>query len=264
MDPSDEEIAYLANSANRVAVLEKLTEAPHSRHVLEETADVSRVTLGRIIDELSSRQWITQQGQVCTITPLGTWVIEEYLDFRSMMDAERRLREVFQWFPETAYGFHIKHLADADITAISRANASAPLSRHVEQFEQGGSFWSFSFAITRLLLESCWKHVRDGNATFDWVFTQEVLDVLRNDSNMARQSREMLESGRVEYRYYDGEIPYIVLGSDEMINLRLADEDGSPTALIESDAEAVRNWAESTFEELWEAATPVHATEFTA
>lgn len=262
MNRSDPDIAFLANSDNRVAILESLRDGPHSRHVLEEQTGVSRVTLGRILDDLEDRRWITQEGQVCDITVLGDWVVEEYLAFSELMDAERRLREVVRWFPEADYGFHIGRLADADITVVSRADASAPLSRHVRLFEDGGRYRSFSFAITRLFLESCHQHVTDGTITFEWVFTPEVLDVLRGDPRLASHSAEMLETGRVEYRRSDEDIPYIVLLSEESVNLRLADDDGSPTALIQSDDEAVRTWAEATFEDYWEDATPVTVDEF--
>ena len=160
MNPSDDDVAFLANSKNRVDVLRCLTDGPHARDGLVTKVGVSRVTLGRIVDELAQRKWITQAGQVCRITPLGEWVLDEYEAFSEMMAAERRLREVFQWFPDEEYGFHISHLADATITKVSPANASAPLSQHVRQFDNGGEFWSFSFAITRLFLESCARRVK--------------------------------------------------------------------------------------------------------
>lgn len=263
MTPSENDIAFLANSDNRVTVLRSLLGGRHSRDGLKTQADVSRVTLGRILDELEERHWIAQEGQVCEITELGAWVIEEYLALSDMMAAERNLREIFPWFPDEAYGFHIRHLADAEITTVSRANASAPLSQHVRQLDGGERFWSFSFAITRLFLDACWRHVMDGEITFEWVFTAQVLDVLRSDAELSRQSREMLDSGRVEYRHYEGDIPYIVLGSADRVNLRLADTDGSPTALIESDADPVRDWAASTFERYWDEAVPVEPEAFT-
>jgi len=257
MNPSNDDITFLANSENRLALLRCLSDGPHARDGLITKVNVSRVTLGRILDELDERNWITQKGQVCTITPLGAWVFEEYQSFSEMMTAERRLREVFQWFPDEEYGFHISELADAEITAVSRANASAPLSQHVRLFEDCDQFWSFSFAITRLFLESCWRHVMNEAITFEWVFTTQVFDVLKNDPELSRHSRKMLDSGRVEYRHYEGTIPYIVLGSEETVNLRLADEEGSPTALIESNADGVREWAESTFDRYWADAIPV-------
>lgn len=262
MHYSNEDIAYLANSANRVFILEHLVDGPHSRHVLAEMADVSRVTLGRILDELESRDWIEQEGQICEITSLGEWVIEEYIAYNEVVNAQQNLQKVIQWFPDEEYGFHLSCLANAEITHVSRADASAPLSQHIKQLEAGGAFWSFSCAITRLFLESCWRHVMDETISFDWVFTPEVLEVLKSDETMSMFSREMLEAGRVEFRLYQGDIPYIVLGSDTEVNLRLADEDGSPTALIESEDDTVREWAESTFEDYWEEATPVNPDTF--
>lgn len=258
-----EEIAFLSNSENRVAVLHSLLDGPHSRHVVAEETDVSRVTLGRILDELEERRWITQHGQVCDITPLGSWVFEEFSAFCDLMEAEQSLRQVVQWFPEQGYGFHVSRLVDADITLVSRADASAPISRLVKQFDVGGLVRAFSFAITSQFLDACWRHVMDGSVRWEWVFTSAVLDVLQNSSEMADKSREMLESGRAEYRSYEGEIPYVVIISEELTNLRLADADGAATALIQSDDDAVRAWADSTFESYWESGTPVEASTFT-
>lgn len=143
-----DDIAFLANSENRVAVLHELADGPHSKHVLMESTEFSRVTLGRILDDLEDRQWITQRGQVCDISALGSWVIEEFAAFQETMEAERNLRNVFQWFPKEGYGFHISCLADSDISSISRADASAPISTLVKQFDLGGRVNCFSFAIT--------------------------------------------------------------------------------------------------------------------
>ena len=263
MNSALDDIAFLANSANRVAILLELADGPHSKHVLMESTDFSRVTLGRILDDLEDRQWITQRGQVCDITPLGAWVIEEFGAFQEMMEAERTLRDVFQWFPADGYGFHISCLADADITSISRADASAPISTLIKQFDLGGRIYCFSFAITSQFLEACWRSVMDGHVTVEWVFTSDVLEVLRSSPAMARQSREMLESDRATYRHYEGDIPYVVIVSEETVNLRLADRDGAATALIQTDNEQVRSWAETQFDEYWAAGAPLDAEAFT-
>lgn len=262
MNSSADDIAFLANSANRVAVLRSLTDGPHSRHVIEEKTNMSRVTLGRILDDLETRQWISQRGQICDITPLGSWVIDEFSALSEMMEAQRNLRDVFQWFPEEGFDFPIRLLAGADITLVSRADASAPISRLVKQFQVGGRVRAFSFAITSQFLDACWRHVMDGSVEWEWVFTSGVLDVLENSPEMASQSREMLETGRAEYRHYDGEIPYVVIVSDELVNLRLADEDGAATALIQSDNGRVREWADSTYDGYWQDGTRVLADAF--
>lgn len=263
MNSALDDIAFLANSMNRVTLLNELTDGPHSKHVLMEATDFSRVTLGRILDDLEDRQWITQEGQVCDITPLGTWVLEEFAAFKDLMESEQNIREIFEWFPTDGYGFDIRCLADADITSISRADASAPISTLIKQFELTGRIYAFSFAITSQFLEACWQAVMDERVTWEWVFTADVLDVMKHSPTMARQSREMLETGRANYRLYEGAIPYVVIVSEDTVNLRLADSDGAATALIQTDHDQVRSWARTQFNEYWENGTALTAETFT-
>lgn len=257
------DIAFLANSENRVAVLRSLLDGPHARHVVQERTGVSRVTLGRILDELVGRRWITRRGQVCEVTPLGEWVVEAVTRLAETLTAERRLRDVFEWFPDPGYGFHVSHLADAEITRISPADASAPITALVQQLAGGGTVRAFSFAITSQFLAACWRHALDGDIDFHWVFTTAVLDVLQANAAMARQARELLESGRAAFYHHPGAVPYVVVITEAAANLRLADRDGAATALIRSTDPTVRAWAETAFEAYREAATPVDAAVFT-
>lgn len=257
-----DDIAFLANSENRVAVLRSLLDGPHSRHVVAEETGVSRVTLGRILDDLEERRWITQHGQKCDATALGAWVEAEFTALCETMASARRLGTVFRWFPEEGFGFPVCCLADADITQVSRADASAPISRLVRQVEAGGRVRAFSFAITSQFLDACWRHVTDGSAEMEWVFTPAVLDVLRDSPEMADRSREMVESGRAEFRSYEGDIPYVVIETEAAVNIRLADDEGAATALVQSDHDEVRSWAASTFEAYWREGTPVTVDAF--
>ena len=245
---SVEDVAFLANSENRLAVLTSLAEGEHARHVLAEQTDVSRVTIARILDDFEDRQWVTQRGQIATITPLGAWVAEEFGELCTMMTRERKLRSVVQWLPDEGYEFHIRHLEDADITLVSSADATAPIDRLVRQLHATEHVDCFSFGITGQFLKASWQYVIEREHTYEWVFTTEVLDVLQSNDVMRNQSLEMLESERARFYRYDGDIPYVVILTNAMVNLRLADNAGAPSALIQSDNEAVRTWAESTFE----------------
>jgi hypothetical protein len=53
-----EDIAYLCRSANRVTILDALTEGPYSRRELANQTDASRTTLDRIVNELEERRWV--------------------------------------------------------------------------------------------------------------------------------------------------------------------------------------------------------------
>ena len=251
------EIAFLVNSVNRFAVLENLTDGEHSRHVLAERLDVSRVTIARILDDLEDRQWISQHGQIAEITSLGAWVVEEVSELQQMMIVERKLRSVIRWFPDEGFGFHIGCLKDADITRVTEADATSPIDRLVRQLDHAEHVQAFSFAITGQFLNACWEFVIEENHTFEWVFTTDVLEVLTSNEVMRQQSREMLESGRATFIHYDDTIPYVVILTEITANLRLADESGAPSALIQTEQEEVRAWAESMFETYRAEGTPV-------
>ena len=240
-------IAFLANSVNRIAVLDALTSDAHSRHVLAERLEVSRVTIARILDDLEARRWISQHGQIAEITPLGEWVAAEFESLCETMDAERKLRTIVEWFPDEGFDVPVRRLADAEITLASSANANAPIDRLVRQFDETDHVDCFSFGITGQFLTAWWRFVVERGHTCEWVFTTAVLDVLTEYETMRRQSREMLETGRATFYRYDGDIQYVVIMTDRLVNVRLANDSGAPSALIQSEDVDVRSWAESRF-----------------
>ena len=63
MDTALDDIAFLANSDNRVAVFERLVDGSRHRDELTDQVDASRVTIARILRELEAREWITRSGQ---------------------------------------------------------------------------------------------------------------------------------------------------------------------------------------------------------
>lgn len=256
------DIAFLANSANRVAVLDSLRDEPHSRHVLAEMTGVSRVTLSRILDALEERSWITQEGSHAEITPLGGWVLEEVEALCEMLDVERSLREVIHLFPEEGFGFHISALATADVTLRHKADPAAPITALVHQLETPEAIRSFSFSITEPWLETCWRRITAGELRWEWVCTPGVLAVLKSQPELARKAREILATGRAEF-YTNDDVSSVVLLSEGRTHIRLVDDDGVPAALIQTDNEDVWAWAESTFQTYRREGTPVDPDAFT-
>lgn len=257
------DIAFLANSGNRVAVLESLVEAPHSRHVLAEMVDVSRVTLARILDGLEERRWIRQDGTRARITPLGGWVLEEFAALCAMLEHERRLRDVIDLLPADGFGFHVSALTTAEITRRRKADPAAPIASLVDALETPDEIRSFSFSITDPWLETCWRRITAGELRWTWVCTPEVIDIMNADPTMAARAAEILETGRAEF-YTNPDVAAVVLLAEGRVHIRLVDDDGIPAALVQTDDEHVRAWAESTFETYRRAGVRVDATAFTA
>lgn len=65
------DVKFLAQSSNRVAVLDALDESPRPPHELREVTGASRMTVHRILDDLKDRGWIIRENGQCESTHLG-------------------------------------------------------------------------------------------------------------------------------------------------------------------------------------------------
>ena len=128
-------IAFLANSANRVEVLERLREEPLTRNELAEGTSFSRVTLGRILDDLEARNWIARDARSYAATPLGEWVTEEFTCLVARMESERDLREAVRWLPTERIDFDPGAFADATVTVPEPGHSHRPVNRFAELIE---------------------------------------------------------------------------------------------------------------------------------
>ncbi|MCL9816110.1 hypothetical protein [Natronocalculus amylovorans] len=95
-------VALLANSENRVAVLEVLQQGPIDRAAIQAETAVSSATLRRILTDFEARYWIVPQGDTCELTPLGAWAVEEFTNFLNMMQTCCELQQISNGCPETS------------------------------------------------------------------------------------------------------------------------------------------------------------------
>ena len=79
-----------------------------------------------------------------------------------------------------------------------------------------------------------------------------VLDSFGADPQLVEQAQEMVETAQTEVYVYNGDIPSTVFIVDERVLLCLSGSEGAPLAVIETDDETVRSWAESTIDDLCE------------
>ena len=250
-----EDVAFLALSENRVAILAVLSdEQTHTRDGLMDVTDVSRPTLARILDDLDERAWITQRGQDCRITSLGLWVHEEFTGLLEMMSSARRLRDVERWLSTETLSFDLDRLADAFITVPSRNDPLAPMHRASELERTASRSRVLTHALPTPCLDAHWEAITAGTQRFEAVVTPRVVETMANPTHTSR-FEEVLEANRTTVFVYDDVIPDVVGINDGVVYFGVDDEKGAPLALIETDDEAVRRWAEETFESYRERAS---------
>jgi predicted transcriptional regulator len=258
MNAALDDVAFLALSENRIALLEALSdERTHSRDDLMDDADVSRPTLARILDDRESRAWITQHGQECRITLLGAWVHEEFIELLGTMDAARKLREVIRWLPTDDVDFDVvRRLDEAEFVFATESDPTAPIRRAGEQLRTGTRLRFLTTQVTLSYFDAVRESVAHSEMTVRGVVTPGVYDALQDDPTMAAAYRDLHESGNAAFFVADDSPPILQI-VDDSVGLGLVDGAENPQGLILSDDEAVLSWAEETFESYRETASRV-------
>ena len=254
-----EEIQFLANSANRVRVLNALTGESATRRDLQEETGVPRSTAARVLDEAEARGWVDSAGSRYTITPLGEARVAEFRTYVETTKGMRHLGKAIDWLPEPVHVLDFRHFREATVTTPTEGNPTAPFDRGSELIRAADEYRG----LTRNSLPRYMKTVRDrvvrGQLDFEGVIERRFVEVLRDDPERAARWQDVAHRTWL----YDGHVPINmhVLGGTTLIWLCDEDRDGDGVivkGLLESDHPAVVSWAESFYEEYRDQAEPLH------
>lgn len=257
MDTALDDIAFLANSENRVAVFETLVDAPRSHGEVRDQVDASRVTITRILRELEARDWIARSGQEYVVTPLGDWVYDEFTDLIDEMKAEQRLREPLQWLEYDLLTFDVDRLRDAEIILLDGSDTTAIVRRILEFHRSGDQIRAVARAAAPIFIENQWELTVHGDTQLELVITPEALDVIRDHSTAVQQFHDMLEDENARWFVYE-DIPISVGIVDGAVGINLTDEQGILKGGLVSEDENVYSWAIDLFERCREKARLIH------
>ena len=263
MDAALDDVAFLANSENRVAVLRLLVEEPLGHDEIRDRIGASRVTTARILRELEERDWVVRSGQECTITPTGEWVCGAFTQLIDEMAAERRLREPLQWLPSDLLTFDVRALRDAELVVLEETDATAVIRRILEIRRASDRIRGLTRTVAPVFVENDWESTVHGDTELDMVVTPDVIDAVRGHPTAAEQLREMLEVPGVRVSVSE-DVPISVGIYDGEVGIDLADEGGVVKAGLVSEDEAVHEWAVDLFETCRDEARPVGPDELSA
>lgn len=243
------EIEFLARSPNRVTVLEALTDGPIERYDIEETTGVTRATLGRILDDFEERGWVIENDRQYETTQLGTYVSREFTALLEGFEPVPALNEVIQWFPEAGFEFDLGCLAGAEIVRPSRSDALAPTNHIARHLQSADQVRLITYSVLPDVMEACWRGTIEGSLELESVLDQGALDSFEANPRLVDHAEGMFKSGQAEIIWYDGDIPFTVFIVDNVVLLCLSGGEGAPHAVIETDNETIREWAESIIDE---------------
>ncbi|WP_137286315.1 helix-turn-helix transcriptional regulator [Halorussus salinisoli] len=258
-----DDIAFLANSENRVTVLDALATTPRTRQDLLEELDVSRVTLARILRDCKARHWVEQKDEAYTVTPLGEWIYDEITDVLDVLETEHQLREVLPWFPIDDVDFEIEWLRDAEVVRPTESDPTTPIRRAAVQLRGGTSVRVLTMQVVASFFDIVGEPLVQGEMAFEAVATPRVYETITNDSRMAVAFRELANAEDVTFFVTD-DVPFVLHVVDDSVLIGLVDDDGTPRAAIESADETIHAWAIDLFETYVRRAEPVTREAITA
>ena len=244
------EIECLARSPNRLRLLAVIAEeAPVEKGALRGRFEMSRTTLSRNLDLLEQRGWIEEPAsRTYAVTRAGAVVAERFADLLEVADLSTQLQPVFEWLPNGALDLELSHLADADVVIAEPGDPWAMINHHVATLKTMDECRALLPFVGLHAAEAGAERVVHHGAVAEVVVTPSVSETFQSNPQYAGPLAEAASTGRFEVSVHEGSIPYGLNIVDETVQIVVAD-DGQPRALLESDADAVHEWADRTFQE---------------
>ena len=267
-DPTPlDDVEFLARSAHRVQVLRTLATGARTRPDLHEETGVSQPTLGRVLDSFEDRNWVERGGREYALTAFGELVVEAFEDLLDTVDTVQRLGDVVGRLPTDEMDFDVREFADATVTTPETGDAFTHVRRITEVFWGGDDVQLLGATVapgSREEHDRRWREFLEGEKRYDSVISVATMEQSMEDPQMLSRFRRALESGRVTVHLYDGPISLMLVVADDTALLAPLDDDGIPTAAIETENEIVRAWVEDRIDEHRDRATEVTADDFPA
>lgn len=255
-----DDVAFLAGSAKRAAVLSALDrEGELDKDALVEHCDAARVTVSRNLEQLAERGLVAPTGDGWRLTPHGTLVAGEFLSLLDTVATAADLAPVLRRLPPDAFDLDPGALAGARITESTAANPYAPAERHGETLVAAGDARMLLPAVSPQNMRATMEPIERGDLSLDLVVAPAVADTFRTD--LADLIEAMLATGHVTIHESPDPVPFFLGLLDESVQIGVADDEGIPRALAETDDERVRAWATATFDARRAEAVPFDPTD---
>jgi predicted transcriptional regulator len=265
MEDALAELRFLASSANRVRVLEALSDGVTTRREVEERTGVARSTVARALDEAAERDWVDSEGSRYWTTPEGEARLSAFRAYLETTAGMQHLGPALRWLPDPVRALDYCHLRDAELTYPTDDNPAAPFDRGLAILDAADEYRSLTQNSFPRYMTVVRDRVVAGRLDYEGVVASTFVETLRADPDRARVWHDLADRVRV----YDGDVPANVQLADDTAVIWLCgpDHDGHDVVvkgLLESDDPAVVSWAESYYREFRIEADPLEPTELPA
>jgi predicted transcriptional regulator len=241
-------IEFLSRSPARIRLLAALRRAgPLTRDEIRGRLDASRTTVTRNVEALCEQGLARRIGNEYAIARAGELIADDYLDLAGTIAIARELEPFLEWVPEDALDVDLRRFADATVYTPEPGDPWSMINEHVRVIERTDYDRNVLNVVGLHGYETGHEKIVHGSARAELVVVPSIAETLCSDPRYAPLTEEMLRTGRFEVRVHEGPVPYFLSVLDGTVQLGATDDNGQPRALLESESEAVREWAEATY-----------------
>ncbi|MDX1745722.1 MAG: hypothetical protein R3324_07280 [Halobacteriales archaeon] len=250
-----DDVEFLARSNHRVSVVETLQSGARTRADLRDETGISQPTLGRILTGLRDRNWIRQDGQAYSLTPLGRMLAESFSALLETVETIQELSDVVAVLPDDYLGFDLRLLREATITEAEPNDVLV----HIRRAEQMLADADDVRVLTPSIFPGAFEKLVAGRSPryHEAILTAEALEAMRATPPLVEATRALIANDGLEVFRYDGSVPVMLAMVDQQAIIAPLGENDLPRALIESDHRAICSWVNTELDAYRDAATPV-------
>ncbi|MDY7080853.1 MAG: MarR family transcriptional regulator [Halobacteria archaeon] len=142
----------------------------------------------------------------------------------------------------------LDYIKDSPVMRASETNPMAPLIRLAEITAESDEARVLTNSVAPRSFDVGREGVRSGEKEIEMVLDYRTVESVQETKWYGEELEKDLETGNLEIWIYDNEVPYQIGIFDDRLCLGAEDEDGRPTAMLETEDEDALSWARETFE----------------
>lgn len=248
---------FLDIAYQRADYLDCLATEPHTKDELESATGDSRSTVDRAIRELEHWELVHRSADAYELTLAGVLVLDEIHRLRTRFRALSKSAPALRSMPTTA-GLAGSVFEAASVTLPGDDVVRGPVDEHATLLDRATSVRTIGSVVLPQLIDTYHRRIVTDGMTAEVVVSEPVVE--RLVSGYQDRVVEGLRTDRCEIRQISHEYSFGSIIADTPTGPRLGVllyGDSEIIGFIETAAPPAIRWAESRFERIWAAATPI-------
>lgn len=259
MTRSEGGLSFLTRSETRIGIMRRLAAVgPCRRETLAESLGVSERTVKRTLDEFDSREWITETPSGCVLTALGEHVLEAYESATDRLAIGDKLEPLLKRVRADRSDIPIESFRDAEVVEATGNNPNATIERVLAFRESADRLRELSSLVTKESAGQLTQRVEEGDIDHvEVVLERDVVDTIEENPEYREPFERTVEADAVSMFVYEESFPFLIVLAEQQVALAVTDDAGLPAALVIADDPEAYEWAERTYDQFRDAATPL-------